>query len=362
MKQITSLALSVAVLALAGCKKPAAAGPPPAFPPTQVIVAEARVQPVIEQLSLVGTLAPNEMVEIKSEADGVVQQLNFDEGLVVEKGRLLVQLDDRKLVASLAEAEANFKLSKANFDRSQQLFKDRTISQQEFDQVAARFEANQATLNLKQRELTDMRVRAPFAGVIGSRTVSPGQVIKRETVLATVVDLNPVKVEVNVPERFLSQLKNGQPIEISVAAYPGKKFKGEVYFIAPQVEPATRTALVKARIPNAEFILKPGMFINLAITLEIRQSAVVIPESALVMNGDRASVFVVDHDSAAQIKPVTPGVRQAGFVEIISGLSGGEQVVIEGVQKIGPGRKVKVATPAAPAAAGKINSARPASN
>ena len=130
-----------------------------------------------------------------------------------------LQLDESKLAATLAEAEANFKLSRANYERSQQLFKDKLISQQEFDQAAATFNVNQASLDLKKRELKDARIYAPFNGVIGARNVSPGQVITKNTTLTYLIDFDPVVVEFNVPERFLSQLHVDQFIEIGVATY-----------------------------------------------------------------------------------------------------------------------------------------------
>ena len=146
-------------------------------------------------------------------------------------------------------------------------------------------------------------------GTMGARNVSSGQVIKKDTVLGTLVDLNPVKVEVNVPERFLSLLKLDQTIELRVAAFPGRTFKGQVYFIAPQVDTTTRTALVKARIPNAEGVLKPGMFANLDLTLQLRDAAVVVPEPAIMVNADKAMLYVVDKDMNAQIRPVKLGVQ-----------------------------------------------------
>ena len=331
-----------------GCQKKAAtsqAGPPP----SQVVAVEVKPQPVSETLSLVGTLAAEEMVEIKAEADGVVEQINFEEGQPVEQGRLLLKLDESKLTATVAEAEANFKLSQANYERSRQLLKDKLISQQEYDQTASTFEVNRAGLELKKRLLKDTRIYAPFAGVMSARNVSPGQVIARNTALSLLVVLDPVKVEVNVPERFLSQLKIGQTLEIKVAAYAGKLFKGEVYFIAPFVDPATRTALVKARIANHDFVLKPGMFANLDLTLQIRQQALVIPEVALMMNGDRANIFIVDKEMKAQLRPVIPGVRLAGQVEILKGLQAGELVIVEGVQKVAPGAPVKLSPPEAAA-------------
>lgn len=354
MNQLTSfhLVAFASFALLTGCKKPAAAkaGPPPAMPPTQVVVVEARRESVAEALSLVGTLAANEWVEIKAELEGTVVEIGFEEGKAVTKGQLLFRLDESRLTASLTEAEVNLKLSKVNYDRAQQLLRDKTISQQEFDQLASRFESMQAALAVRQRELKDTKIHAAFAGVMGARSVSVGQVIKKDTTLGMLVDLNPVKVEVNVPERFLSLLKLDQTIELRVAAFAGKTFKGQVYFIAPQVDTHTRTALVKAKIANPEFALKPGMFANLDLTLQLRADAVVVPEPAIMVNADRAMIYIVDKDSNAQLRPVKLGVRQAGIVEILEGVAAGQWVIVEGVQKVRPGAKVKPAGPEAAAA------------
>ncbi len=342
----------VALALLSACKKPdAGKAPGPAFvmPPTQVIAIEARREAVAESLSLVGTLTANEWVEIKAELEAAVVEIGFDEGKPVTKGQLLFRLDESKLTTALAEAEVNLKLSKVNYDRAQQLFRDKTISQQEYDQLASRFESMQAAIALKQRELKDTKIFAPFAGTMGARNVSSGQVIKKDTVLGTLVDLNPVKVEVNVPERFLSLLKLDQTIELRVAAFPGRTFKGQVYFIAPQVDTTTRTALVKAKIPNAEGVLKPGMFANLDLTLQLRDAAVVVPEPAIMVNADKAMLYAVDNDMNAQLRFVKLGVRSAGVVEILQGVEAGQLVIVEGVQKVRPGAKVKPAGPEAAA-------------
>ena len=333
---------------LNGCKKPpgAAGGPPGGgMPAMQVVVVEAKAQPVTESLSLIGSIAANEMVEIKSETEGVVQEILFDEGKAVEAGQLLIRLDDSKLAASVGEAESNFKLSTANYERAKQLFKDTLISKQEFDQASAMFELNRATLTLKQRQLKDTRIHAPFAGIAGARQISPGQFVTKDTVLTWLVDLDPVKVEVKVPERYLQQLKVGQALEFTVAAFPGQKFHGEVYFVSPQIDPSLRTALVKARIPNEDHKLRGGMFASLDLTLQVRDSAILVPEPAIISNGDDFSVFVVDAESKAQIRPVQVGIRLAGKAEVIKGLNAGEKVVVEGVQKLGPGVPVSLAPP-----------------
>lgn len=329
-----------------GCGRATKPGGPPVV---QVVAVEAQNQEVVEALPLVGSVLANEMVEIQAETDGVIQEIYFREGERVPKAHLLVRLDESKSAAALAEAEANFNLSRTTFERSRQLFQEKLISQQEFDQAASAFEFNRASLELKRRQLKDARIYAPFAGVVGARNVSPGQVINKNTTLTWLVDLDPVKVEVYVPERFLSQLEPGQEIGFGVAAYPGRRFTGRVYFIAPQINPADRTALVKARVPNPDSVLVPGMFASLELTLTVRTNAVVIPEVALsqVLEGDRANVFVVDASQTVQVRQVELGVRLAGQVEVLRGLRGGEMVVVEGIQKIGPGLKVKFAPPEA---------------
>jgi membrane fusion protein (multidrug efflux system) len=261
---------------------------------------------------------------------------------------LLLRLDEVRAGAALAEAEANFKLSRVTYDRSRQLFQDKLISQQEFDQAGAQFQAHQASVAMRQRELKDARIVAPFEGIVSSRQVSPGQVISKNTTLTWLVDLDPVKVELNVPERFVSQLRLGQKLEITVAAFPARVFSGEVFFIAPFVEANTRTALVKARVPNPQDELKPGMFANLDLTLRLKEQAIVIPETSVMATGDRTVIYVVDKQDTAQIRPVKLGLRQAGIVEIAEGLKAGERVVVEGHQKIRPGGKVKPVKPVEP--------------
>jgi len=339
-----------ALLLTAGCKpKQGAGGSPGGMPPVQVVAVEAKLQPVTESLSLVGSITPNEMVEIKSETDGIVQEINFKEGERVEQGRLLVKLDDTKLAAAVAQADANLKLSEANHERAKQLSKENLISQQEYDQVASSHAVNQASVDLQRRQLKDARILAPFSGIVGARQISPGQVIMRSAILTWLVDLDTVKVEVNVPERYLQELKVGRPLEFSVAAYPGEKFRGEVYFVSPQVNENLRTALVKARIPNPDAKLRGGMFASMELTLQVRASAIVIPEPAIMSNGDNFSVFIVDKDGNAQIRPIQVGIRLAGKAEVLKGLSNGDKVVVEGIQKLRPGGPVKLAPPEAAA-------------
>ncbi len=351
MKSFAPLLLLL-VLVAGACRRsePAAAGGPPAGrPPAQVIAVPAARQAVSETLPLIGSLAANEQVEIKSETDGTVELINFSEGEPVEAGRLLVQLDDSKLPASLAEAEANLALSRGNHERAKQLLGDKLISQQEFDQTSASFAANDAAVQLRRRQLQDTRIHAPFAGIVSSRLVSPGQVITRNSTLTWLVDLDPMKIEMQVPEKFLSKVLSGQDLELSVNAWPDQRFTGKVYFVSPYVDPDTRSLLVKATVPNPDAHLKPGMFAGLELTLQVRTNAIVIPESAVnrVLDGDRAAIMIVGAESKVEVREVKVGLRVEGQIEVINGLTDGELVIVEGLQKISPGMTVKLAPPEA---------------
>lgn len=355
MRNLFSVLAVLALAGGAGCKPAAAPGGAQGGPPgggvaVQVVAVEARRQPVTESIPLVGSIAPNEVIEVKAETDGIVKEIGFDEGQRVEKGALLVALDETKLQAELHEAEANAQLSRATFARTEQLFRDNLLSQQEYDQAAATFAMTQAALERRERDLKDARVVAPFAGLTGARQISPGQVISRNSTLTWLVDLDPVKIEVTVPERVLNQLRIGQAVEFKVAAFPDETFQGDVYFISPQLDAGTRTALVKARIPNADHKLRGGMFASLDLALQLRDDALVIPEPAIINNGDATMVFAVTSTNTATMKPVKIGLRLAGKAEVLSGLEAGEQVIVEGTQKLFPGAAVKLAGPEAAAA------------
>lgn len=362
------------LLAVAGCKPTAAPGGAGGaggggggVPVMQVVVAPVVRQPVHETLPLVGSFTANEQVEIKAESEGFVETIGFSEGQEVAKGALLVTLDESKLQAGLEESESSLKLSRQTFERATELLGAKLISQQEYDQASSRLASDEATVSLRRRQMRDARVTAPFKGVVGARQVSPGQLVNRAMTLTWLVDLDPVKVEFNVPERFLGQVEVGQTIHVSVAAWPARDFQGKVFFVAPFVDPVTRTVLMKAEVPNGERLLKPGMFANLDLTLQVRSNAVVVPEAALsqILDGNRAVVMLVDAEDTVTPRPVKVGMRLPGLVEITEGLTGTERVVVQGLQKIAPGMKVRIGpapgdVPAPGIAPGASPAAKPA--
>ncbi len=307
------------------------------------VVAQAVTQQKIEEkISLVGNLAADEAIEIKNEISGVIEQIGFDEGQTVKKGQMLFMIDAGKLNATLTQSQANLGLAQTTFDRLSSLIKAGAVSQQEFDQAQSDLQAKSAEVELIKAQLRETVIAVSFDGVMGERKVSIGQFVNQGSTLTFLISQDPMKAEFRVPERFLGQLKDGQSVEVMVAAYPNEKFNGEVYFIDPQIEEQTRTALVKAKLPNPDGKLRRGMFANLDLIVNIRPQALVVSELALIPKAEEVYVFVVDADNKAQKKLVKVGVRLAGKAEITEGLVEGENVIVEGYQKIGPGSMVKM--------------------
>jgi len=299
---------------------------------TQAVTEET----IVDQIELVGNLLANESVEIRPEVAGILEEVLFEEGDEVKKGMAIARIDREELGAEYSEAEANLRLAKSNYDRVEKLFKQRTISRQEYDEARRQYNTARAIAERIASRLEETEILAPFDGRMGERHVSPGQYVDSAVVLAELVDATPVKAEFMVPERFVSELDKGKKVKIEVGAYPNDIFEGEVYFIAPSVDPATRTILLKATVPNEQHLLKPGMFASLNLILSEEGKSVVIPEEALTLISQKPAVFVVS-DGKAEMRRVKTGIRAPGKIQILEGLQSGETLITAGLQKIRDG-------------------------
>ena len=338
---VTLLILFSLVPLWSGCSRKGPAGPPQR-PPTNVVGFKTEQKDLSDTISMVGTLQANESVNIKSEIDGLIEKINFQEGQHVHKGDVLFQVEKNKLQAAYEKAEANLKLAETTAKRYENLVKSQAVSQQEYDETVATLQSNRAAVALAKEQLEDATILAPFDGVMGERLVSVGQYISQGTQLSSIYNQDPIKAEFHVPERYLSDVKLGQTVKFKVAAYKDTSYDGKVYFIDPKIDTVTRTALVKAHVANPEGELREGMFANVELIVSVSKDAVVIPEAALIVKGDDVFVYVVKDDQTVELRPVTTGKRFEGLVVIDKGLAKGEVIVTEGYQKIGPGSKVNV--------------------
>lgn len=328
---------------LVGCGK---GGGPPKDAPVPVELVTVEAGPLQESLSAVGTLDANESVDIKPEVDGEITSIRLTEGEAVKKGDILLQIDESKQAATVAEAEADYNLAQETIRRADRLLADGTISQQEHDQTHANFSRSEASLNLAKKRLTEYTLTAPFDGILGRRYVSVGQYVTPQTILVSIYDLDRMKLNFSVPERYSARIAPGQTLQLKVAAYGDEPFSGEIYLIEPRVDPGTRTVQVRAFIPNTDHRLKPGMFANLNVAVGTKAKALTIPEDCLFPNGTGFAVYR-STDGIAELVPVETGLRIPGKVEILRGLQAGDQVARSGNLRLSPGRKLLPEKPSA---------------
>ena len=342
--------------------KPAAikaAGPPkPTGLPVRAEV--VTVGDVVDRVTAVGSLLADESVIIRPEMDGRIVALHFREGQAVSKGQKLVTIDASEYQAQLAAAAADLRTEKQRYTRAKELFEQKFITREALEIQAGTVDRQVARVRVHgRRQEVQARVDkaiiwAPFDGIVGLREISAGAYVKAGDDIVRLENLNSIKVDFRVPEIYLAKVGRDQAVALEVDAFPGEMFQGNVYAVQPVVEQETRTALMRARIPNKGFKLKPGMFVRVALTLSTRSNAITVPEQALWPQGTDNFVFVVVDGKVALTK-VELGKRGPGSVEIIQGLSAGDMVVTEGQIKLRDGAPVMVmgAPPATPAGQSK---------
>ena len=312
--------------------------------PIQVITAVATPRNISVDLEAIGTANSNESVTITSRTSNIVTAIHFSDGEFVKAGQVLVELDRGQVNADLAAATAAFDESRSQFNRSRELLSTQVLSKAQYEQIEATMKSNEARVAAAQARVSDTYIRAPFTGGVGMRRVSLGALISPGTVITTLDDISTIKVDFSVPEAHVGRLRAGQQVLARTNAYPGRTFTGRVASIDSRVDPATRAVTVRAVVPNSGAALKPGMFLTVELSQDNRP-ALSIPEEAVVPEQARQFVYVVEGELARK-REVMLGRREPGFVEVTSGLSAGDRVVIEGTLKLRDGVPVReVATP-----------------
>jgi membrane fusion protein, multidrug efflux system len=355
------LGLAGAVVLAGACTKtkagpagPAgAAGGAPMGMPVEVVV--ARTDTVRDEIAATGQIEAVQSIELRPEVDGRIVEIPVHEGQEVEEGTPLFRVDDAQLKAQVAQLEAQRDLAQQALARTKELIRQNAASEADLEQAAATERSAQAQYDLQRIRLERTTVGAPFAGVVGQRHVSLGDYVTTSTALVSLHTVNPQRAAFQVPERFARALKPSERVSFQVAAIPGRVFTGEVDFVDPVVELPGRTILVKARVPNPERLLQPGMFIEARLVTAVRPRAVVIPEEAVVPTEGATFAWVVNGGKADR-RRIDLGVRTPGFVEVTNGVTAGEQVVVGGLEVLAPGAPVMPRVVERPA---KAASARP---
>jgi membrane fusion protein, multidrug efflux system len=319
-----------------GGKGGAQGGGPPAMP---VEVAVARTDTVVDAILATGQIEAVQSIELRPDVEGRIAQILVREGASVSQGTPLFKVDDAELRAQVAQAEADRDLARQSLARTRDLLAQKASSQSELERAEATARSDEARLDLLKVRLRRTLVRAPFAGVVGQRTVSLGDYVTTDTRLLSLQTVSPQRATFQVPERYADQLKVGQQVTFRVAALRGKEFTGRVDFVDPVVQLPGRTITVKAMTANPKRELQPGMFIEARLAIAVRPSAVVIPEDAVIALQGATFVWVVVEGKATR-RQVDLGVRTPGFVETRSGVEPKEQVVVGGQERLGEGAPV----------------------
>lgn len=322
------------------------AGPPSGPMAQKVAVDVFVVSPQVYQnrITSTGTIVPNEEVELFSEVAGRVTSINFQEGARVQKGKLLLTVNDQEMQAQLQKLQSNQKLFRDMEERQRTLLEKEYISRQEYDQVSNQLATATADIRALRATLDKAYIRAPFDGVIGIRQISEGSYVSANTPIARIVDISPVKIDFSIPGRYAQMIKINDKISFTTEG-TSEVYEANIYAIEPNIDPTTRTLRVRALYENKNEEVKPGGFVKVELSLKEVSDAILIPTEAIIPEATGHKVFLAI-GGKAQPKMVKIGQRSETMIQILEGIAPGDTIISSGILQARPGsdlniRKVK---------------------
>lgn len=346
------LLFTAAVLLLVSCGDegpPAGAGaPPPAA--VQVSTAVVELSPFTDTTLSVGNLRATESVEISASVTEKIVSLEFEDGQTVKEGEVIARLESDEETALMDIAKAELAEEQREIGRLEGLVRTSAVAEVTLEERRTQAVRAEGAINRIEAMVKDRLITAPFDGVLGLRRISAGALVSPGTIITTLDKIDTMKLDFTVPEVFLGTLTTGTALTASTMAYPDDDFTGSIETIDTRVDPVTRSLAVRAILPNPDGKLKPGMLMTVELQRNER-SSLRIPERALVPLGERQAVYLVTPEGTATLVEVTLGTRIPGYVEVVSGLSVGDTIVVDGVLSLREGAAVKVTGDYAPPAA-----------
>jgi membrane fusion protein (multidrug efflux system) len=287
-----------------------------------------------------GTVLANEEVDLKSEVDGKITKILFHEGSYVNTGDLLVKINDADLQAQLQSAKSRLELQKETEYRQKKLLEKEAISQEDYDMTANQLQVNQAEVELIKARIDKTEIRAPFSGIVGLKNVSEGSFVNNSTVIASLQNINPIKIDFSIPERYSSMVEVGDEIIFTISGN-NNKYIGKVYAIEPKIDPVTRTLQIRALCSNTGREILPGSFANVELVLKKIENAIMVPSEALIPDIKGQKVFIYRNGFAIP-QPVETGIRTDLNVQLTSGVNEGDTIITSGMLQLRPGAPVKI--------------------
>ncbi|PKL84015.1 MAG: efflux transporter periplasmic adaptor subunit [Ignavibacteriae bacterium HGW-Ignavibacteriae-3] len=291
------------------------------------------------KLQISGSVISNEEVELRMETSGKIIAINFKEGTRVNKGDLLVKVNDADLQAQLQKVEIRKKLAEDKEFRQRTLLEKKGISQESYDVVLNDLNSAKADIENLRALIAKTEIHAPFNGTIGLRYVSEGSYVSSSTKIATLQNINPVKIDFSIPQRYAGIISVGN--KISVKSPSGKIYQASIYAIEPKVDPATRALKVRAICPNERRELIPGSYVGITLALNDVKNAITIPTQALALDISGERVFIYKNGLAIA-KKVESGIRTEEEVQIVDGIATGDSIIVSGIMQLRPRAKVRI--------------------
>lgn len=312
--------------------------------PAQVSAVTVQPRAFTDAIEVLGVAKGRRSVTLTAAATQLVERVRFSDGQAVPAGAVLVELKDTEQSAGVAQAQARLVEAQRAYERYRTLGQKGFASKAQIDQNEAAYRSAQADLRAARSRENDRLIRAPFSGVVGLSDVTAGALVNPGAPIVTLDDISTVRVDFQVPERYLAQVSEGQAITATADAYPGETIQGRIANLDTRIDERTRAITARADFPNAGRRLKPGMMMRVSIARGVRQG-LAAPEAAVSVQGNSTFVYVIrqmGERTMTEQRPVVTGLRQGGFVELREGVQAGERIVADGLNKVQPGQPVRV--------------------
>jgi membrane fusion protein (multidrug efflux system) len=341
---ILLIIIVLAVIKIKFLSAPAGPGAPKqgnaaSMPPSIVTVYVAIPHELNNNVFVTGSVIANEEVVLMPEVSGKLISLSITEGSIVNKGQLLAKINDADLLAQLKKLEAQAKVNEDKVRREKQLLAINGISQEEYDSAQNLLDGIKADIDFTKAQIAKTEIRAPFNGTIGLRNVSEGSIVTPSTRIAAIQQINPVKIDFAVPEKYADVISKNDMIHFTVSENP-EQFTAKVYAVEPKIDPSTRTLQLRALAENSKGKLFPGAFAKIQLPLKKIDNAIMIPTEAIIPVLKGKCVYICKNGKAMQV-PVETGIRTDSLIQIINGLHANDSVITTGIMQLKPGGNVK---------------------
>ena len=314
----------------------------PAPAPTQVEVIKIEKQLLSDDVKLLGNAYANESVQITANVSEIISDINFTDGQEVKKGDVIVLLEQQEEQSQLKSAKLQLAEHLRELNRLEKLLQNKAASKKDYDQRFTQVEITKQQIEEIKARINDRTITAPFDGVLGIRTISVGSLVKPGDIITTIDDLSKIKLDFDIPEIYLSDIKIGDEIEAKAAALGDRIFKGYINSINSRINTDTRSVLARALIDNVDNSLKSGLLMQLTI-FKNRKEVIAIPEESTLQHKNEYSVYIVNPEgNIVEKRVIETGIHKDGVIEVVKGLKEGELLIVRGIMKVGDGQNVNI--------------------